>query len=33
MPMLRWEDRVKRDVRTTGEEEDWEKKKTRDKGG
>ena len=30
--MLRWEDCVKRDVRKTGEEEDW-KKKTRDRGG
>ena len=30
--MLRWEDGVKRDVRKTGEEEDW-KKKTRDRGG
>ena len=29
---LRWEDCVKRDVRKTGEEEDW-KKKTRDRGG
>ena len=28
---LRWEDCVKRDVRKTGEEEDW-KKKTRDRG-
>ena len=27
--MLRWEDRVKRDVRKVGEEEDW-KKKTRE---
>ena len=32
MPMLRWEDCVKRDVRKAGEEEDW-KKKTRDWGG
>ena len=31
-PMLRWEDCVKRDVRKSGEEEDW-KKKTRDIGG
>ena len=31
-PRLRWEDRVKRDVRTAGEEEDW-KKKTIDIGG
>ena len=31
-PRLRWEDCVKRDVRKTGEEEDW-KKKTRDRGG
>ena len=31
-PMLRWEDRVKRYVRTAGEEEDW-KKTTRDRGG
>ena len=31
-PRLRWEDCVKRDVRTAGEEEDW-KKKTRDRGG
>ena len=31
-PMLRWEDCVKRDVKKTGEEEDW-KKKTRDRGG
>ena len=31
-PMLRWEDRVKRDVRTAGEEEDW-KKKAIDIGG
>ncbi len=31
-PMLRWEDRVKRDVRTAGEEDDW-KKKARDRGG
>ena len=30
-PRLRWEDCVKRDVRKTGEEEDW-KKKTRDRG-
>ena len=30
--MLRWEDCVKRDVRKTGEEEDWNKKK-RDRGG
>ena len=29
---LRWEDYVKRDVRKTGEEEDW-KKKTRNRGG
>ena len=29
-PRLRWEDCVKRDVRKTGEEEDW-KKKTRDR--
>ena len=31
-PILRWEDRVKRDVRKAGEEEDW-KKNTRDRGG
>ena len=31
-PRLRWEDRVKRDVRKAGEEEDW-KKKRRDRGG
>ena len=31
-PRLRWEDNVKRDVKKTGEEEDW-KKKTRDRGG
>ena len=31
-PRLRWEDCVKRDVRKTGEEEDWNKKK-RDRGG
>ena len=31
-PRLRWEDCVKRDVKKTGEEEDW-KKKTRDRGG
>ena len=31
-PMLRWEDCVKRDVRKTGEEEDWNKKK-RERGG
>ena len=31
-PMLRWEDYVKRDVKKSGEEEDW-KKKTRDTGG
>ena len=30
-PRLRWEDCVMRDVRKTGEEEDW-KKKTRDRG-
>ena len=30
-PMWRWEDCVKRDVKKTGEEEDW-KKKTRDRG-
>ena len=24
--MLRWEDRVKRDVKKVGEEEDWKKK-------
>ena len=30
---LRWEDCVKRDVRKAGEEEDWKKKKTRDRGG
>ena len=29
---LRWEDCVKRDVKNTGEEEEW-KKKTRDRGG
>ena len=29
--MLRWEDCVKRDVKKTGEDEDW-KKKTRDRG-
>ena len=32
-PRLRWEDCVKRDVRNAGEEEDWKKKKTRDRGG
>ena len=32
MPMLRWEDCVKRDVRKAGEEEDW-KKNTRHGGG
>ena len=32
MPMLRWEDCAKRDVRKAGEEEDW-KKKTRDREG
>ena len=32
-PRLRWEDYVKRDVRKAGEEEDWKKKKTRDRGG
>ena len=32
MPMLRWEDRVKRDMKTAGGEEDW-KKKTGDIGG
>ena len=31
--MLRWEDRVKRDVRKAGAEEDWKKKKKRDQGG
>ena len=31
-PMLRWEDCVKRDVRKTGEEGNWKKKKTRDSG-
>ena len=31
-PRLIWEDCVKRDVRKSGEEEDW-KKKTRDRGG
>ena len=31
-PILRWEDCIKRDVRKTGEEEDW-KKKTGDRGG
>ena len=31
-PRLRWEDSVKRDVRKTGEEEDWNKKK-RDREG
>ena len=31
-PRLRWEDCAKRDVKNTGEEEDW-KKKTRDRGG
>ena len=30
--MLRWEDRVMRDVRKAGEGEDW-KKKTRERGG
>ena len=30
-PRLRWEDCVKRDVRKTGEEEEW-KTKTRDRG-
>ena len=30
--MLKWEDCVKRDVKTTGEEEEW-KKKIRDRGG
>ena len=30
--MLRWEDCVKRDVKKTGEEDDW-KKKTGDRGG
>ena len=30
--MLRWQDYVKRDMKKTGEEEDW-KKKTRDRGG
>ena len=30
-PMRRWEDCVKRDVKKTGEEEDW-KKKTGDRG-
>ena len=29
-PRLRWEDRVKRDVKKAGEEEDW-KKKTSDR--
>ena len=32
-PMLRWEDNVERDMRKAGEEEDWKKKKTRDRGG
>ncbi len=32
-PMLRWEDYVQRDARKAGEEEDWKKKKTRDRGG
>ena len=31
-PMLRWEDCVKREVKKAGEEEYW-KKKTRDRGG
>ena len=30
MPMLRWEDCVKRDVRKAEEEEDWKKKTSRD---
>ena len=32
-PRLRWVDCVKRDVKKAGEEEDWKKKKTRDRGG
>ena len=32
-PILRWEDCVKRDVRKAGEQEDWKKKTTRDRGG
>ena len=32
-PRLRWEDCVKIDVRKAGEEEDWKKKKTIDRGG
>ena len=31
-PMLRWEDCVKRDVKKTGDEGDWKKKKE-DRGG
>ena len=31
--MLRWEDYVKRYVRKSGEEGNWKKKKTRDRGG
>ena len=32
-PRLRWEVCVKRGVKKTGEEEDWKKKKTGDRGG
>ena len=32
-PRLRLEDCVKRDVKKTGEKEDWKKKKTGDRGG
>ena len=32
-PMLRWEDCVKIAVKKTGEEGNWKKKKTRDRGG
>ena len=32
-PRLRWDDCVKRVARKAGEEEDWKKKKTRDRGG
>ena len=32
-PRLRWEDCVKRDVKKTGEEGDWKKKKAGDRGG